>query len=327
MRLLLCLLLAPTLAWANYAEHPKAPELLELLRREYRFSADDLAMARAALASANKVPKLIEAEQNAKEKTLTWTAYRPIHVNDRNIARGAAFLSENRRWLDQAEAQFGVPAEIITAIMGVETKWGGYTGPHRVLDSLATQGFDHPTRHRFFFRELAEFLAFCRDQGRDPGSVAGSYAGAMGMAQFMPSNYRKYALDYDRDGDVDLWSAPDAIGSIANYLRRYRPSVAWRPGEPVAVRAVVDDVVDTDANPRKPVTTVAALIQAGVRPAVPVSAELPAAHLELTLDQGCEHWIGFNNFFSIMSYNPRVYYAMSVYELAQAIRVAAASAD
>ena len=169
MRTLIALLLLLTspLAAASYADHPRSEELLQLLAKEYRFSNDDLAMARRALAAANKVPKLIEAEQNAKEKTLTWTRYRPIHVNQRNIERGAAFMREQADWLSKAEAEFGVPAEVIAAILGVETKWGGYTGPHRVLDSLATQGFDHPRRHAFFFRELAEYLAFCRDQGHD----------------------------------------------------------------------------------------------------------------------------------------------------------------
>ena len=329
MRTLIALLLLLTspLAAASYADHPRSEELLQLLAKEYRFSNDDLAMARRALAAANKVPKLIEAEQNAKEKTLTWTRYRPIHVNQRNIERGAAFMREQADWLSKAEAEFGVPAEVIAAILGVETKWGGYTGPHRVLDSLATQGFDHPRRHAFFFRELAEYLAFCRDQGRDPAEVVGSYAGAMGLAQFMPSNYRRLALDYDQDGDVDLWSIPDAIGSIGAYLVRYRPSVGWQRGHPVAVRAVVSGRPDSDANPRKPNSTVQALSRLGIQPALGLDATLEAAHLELVLDEGREHWIGLNNFFSIMSYNPRVFYAMSVYELSQAIAVAAVSAD
>lgn len=329
MRRLICLLLllAPSLATASYADHPRATELLQLLADKYRFNDDDLAMARRALASANKVPKLIAAEQNAKEKTLTWTRYRPIHINQRNIERGAAFMREQAQWLSRAEAEFGVPAEVIAAILGVETKWGGYTGPHRVLDSLATQGFDHPRRHAFFFIELAEYLAFCRDQQRDPTDVVGSYAGAMGLAQFMPSNYRRLALDYDDDGDVDLWSIPDAIGSVAAYLVRYRPSVGWQRGQPVAVRAVVSGEVTTDSNPRKPNSTVRSLAERGVTPAVSLDQTAPAAHVELVLDAGHEHWIGLNNFFSIMSYNPRVFYAMSVYELSQAIAVAAVSAD
>lgn len=324
--LMLLLLAACTPAVADYAAHPRAAELTRLLASEYGFSQAELDRVRAALATAQQVPALIQAEQTAKEKTLTWTRYRPIHVNTTNIERGAAFVRAHAELLERARARWGVPPEIIAAILGVETRYGSYTGPHRVLDSLARQGFDHPTRHRFFFRELAEFFALCRDLGIDPGTPKGSYAGAMGMAQFMPSNYRRLAVDFDGDGRVDLWSVADAIGSIANYLVHYRPSVAWQPGEPVAVPAVVAGSPDTTPNPSRPDSTLRALERAGVRPAIPLGDrdDAAAAHLVLALDEGSEHWIGFRNFYALMSYNPRVFYAMSVWQLAQAIAVAAA---
>lgn len=318
---LLCL--AP-LAQADYSNHAKTAELLEVLKAEFGFSKAELQQARATLQQAQKVPKLIEAEKNAKEKTLTWTRYRPIHVNPKNIQRGAAFYHEHRGWFEKAEQRFGVSRWVIAAIMGVETKYGGYTGPHRVLDSLATQGFDHPTRSRFFFRELTEFLVLCRDKGFNPTELVGSYAGAMGMAQFMPSNYRKLALDFDEDGDVDLWSIPDAIGSIAHYLINYRPSASWQTGEATTVPAVVSQrPKDLKLNGRNVDTTVAELSRHGVEAAMPLAGDSRVGLVELNLDKGYEYWLGLPNFYSIMAYNPRVFYAMSVAQLASAIEVAA----
>ena len=327
MRLLLiCLALSPLVAAADYSNHPKTPELLQTLRDEFRFSKADLQMVREALAEAQLVPKLIESEKNAKEKTLTWADYRPIHVNARNIERGAAFYRAQREWLNKAQQQYGVPAAVIVAIMGVETKYGGYTGPHRVLDSLATQGFDHPTRHPFFFRELTEFFVFCRDFGKTPSEPVGSYAGAMGMAQFMPSNYRRLAVDYDNDGDIDLWSIPDAIGSIGNYLIHYRPSASWQSGEPVTVPATLRKPLpggSVTLNGRRPDSQVAKLQRLGVEPALSLAGEMAAGLLELDGENGLEHWLALPNFYSIMAYNPRVFYAMSVAQLAQGIELAA----
>ena len=326
MRLLFAaaLVCMPTLGWTDYASHSKTPELLETLRTEFGYDQAALDEVREILAQAKRVPKLIEAEKNAKEKTLTWTAYRPIHVNHKNIARGAAFYREHQSWFEKAEQRFGVSRWAIAAILGVETKYGSYTGPHRVLDSLATQGFDHPTRHRFFFRELTEFLVLCREKGMNPAEIVGSYAGAMGMAQFMPSNYRKLALDFDEDGDVDLWSIPDAIGSIGHYLIKYKPTAVWHPGEPMTVPAIVsalDKSIKTNA--RNVDTTVQALAEKNVESALPLPPETPAGLVDLELDKGREYWLGLPNFYAIMAYNPRVFYAMSVAQLANAIEVAA----
>jgi membrane-bound lytic murein transglycosylase B len=186
----LALLATALAARADYSHDPHVPALLEKLRADYGFTPAELQSVVAALAQAERVPALIEAEQKAKEKTLTWDAYRPLHLRDDNLRNGASFLKDNQDWLARAEAQYGVPGAVIAAILGVETKFGTYTGPHRTLDALATQGFEHPTRSAFFFGELAEFFALCRDNGFKPESIKGSYAGAIGAAQFMPSNYR-----------------------------------------------------------------------------------------------------------------------------------------
>ncbi|MEK6806875.1 MAG: lytic murein transglycosylase B [Pseudomonadota bacterium] len=313
-------LLLSTLAQAGYDGHPRASELLQQLAARHGFSAVELDWVRGELTQAQPIPKLIESEQQAKEKTLSWTDYRRIHVTRANIDNGQAFMRKYRKSLARAEAQYGVPREVIAAILGVETKYGVYAATTRVLDALATQGFDHPTRSDFFFNELVEFFALCRDRDFDPQLVRGSYAGAMGAAQFMPSNYRRLAVDFNADGKTDLWNLQDAIGSIARYLTEYDPARRWQPGQPAVAPATFDDDRDDlEINARYARSSVAELAEAGLRGPEGLQADLPAGALELITDEGSEWWIGLPNFFAVMSYNPRVYYAMSVTQLAQAL--------
>jgi membrane-bound lytic murein transglycosylase B len=309
-------------ASADYSTHPRVPALLDRLRTEHGFTPPELEGVVAALAKAEQVPKLIQAEQQAKERTLTWADYRKIHVHDANRANGEKFIAANRVWLARAEAQYGVPPAVIVAILGVETKYGNYTGPHRTLDALATQGFEHPTRAPFFFGELAEFFVLCRDQGFKPLEVKGSYAGAVGFAQFMPSNYRRLAVDFDGDGKRNLWSAPDAIGSIANYFVNYAPAKSWQRGLPLMVPAELDDdpAADWPLNAKALTHRFADFERVGVTPAVGLPPDTPVGLLELTLSHEPaqkEYWLGLQNFYSVMAYNPRVYYAMAVAQLAQ----------
>ena len=333
--LALTLLLAlATSASADYRSHPRVPALLDKLRTDHGFTAVEIDGVLAALGEANQLPQLIEAEQKAKEKTLTWDVYRRIHLQDANIRNGARFLAENEALLARAEAQYGVAPSVIVAILGVETKFGNYTGPHRTLDALATQGFDHPTRAPFFFGELVEFFALCRDQGLKPADVRGSYAGAVGAAQFMPSNYRRLAVDFDGDGRRDLWKLPDAIGSIANYLVNYAPAKSWQRGLPLVVPAALasEPKAGWPLNPKMLTHRLADFLRVGVTPAVALPPDTPVGLLELTLTgatpggpPGKEYWFGLNNFYSVLSYNPRVYYAMAVTQLAGAVQQQAQS--
>lgn len=325
MRLLFPLLLIVPAAAADYREHPRAAELLNSLAVEHQFNDAELEWVRAQLATAQRVPKLIEAEQQAKERTLTWTAYRKIHLGDKTIANGRAFMAAHRETLARAESDYGVPASVITAVLGVETKYGAYTSPHRVLDALATQGFEHPTRSAFFFSELVALFALARERGFDPSALKGSYAGALGMAQFMPSNYRRLALDYDNDGRVDLWSATDAIGSVARYFNDYDRSRAWTRDRPIVLPASMpppEALTTLTRNQKRADSTIGALAALGLITAQELDPRQPAGALELTLDQGSEWWIGLPNFYAIQTYNPRVYYAMAVTQLAQAIETA-----
>lgn len=308
-------------AWADYSAHARSPELLQRLQQDFGFSATELETVRGALLEAQRLPQLVEQEQKAPEKTQTWTQYSK-RVNDTRVRGGLKLLQTYPDEFARAEEEFGVPPHIIAGVLGVETHYGVITGKIRVLDSLTTQGFDHPTRWPFFFDELTEYFAFCRDFGFAPQQPTGSYAGAMGAAQFMPSNYRWLALDYDGDGRRDLWKMQDAIGSIANYFVRYRPALSWKRGEPVMVRARLSKPLPEtlERNSKAPVTTIAALRLAGVFPEVALPANTPAGLIELPLDDGSfEYWIGLHNFYSVMTYNPRIFYAMAVSQLAQRI--------
>jgi membrane-bound lytic murein transglycosylase B len=319
------LLLSATAASADYSGHPSAATLLDRLQVQYGFGPEELDEVRAALAEAARVPKLVEAEQQNKEQTLTWSRYRPIHVNAANIRRGVEFLNTYQGLLAQAESEFGVPPEVVAAVLGVETKFGTYATPHRVLDALATQGFEHPSRTTFFFNELAEFFALCRDFGFHPPALRGSYAGAMGIAQFMPSNYRRLALDFDGNGLRDLWALPDAIGSVANYLVHYKPAAGYRRGTPLIVPAKLRSKPPEGfpLNQTKTTHPYSALVKLGITAAEELPADEPVGLIELALDDGeKEYWLGLHNFYAVMTYNPRIFYAMAVAQLAQAIHEA-----
>ena len=331
--LLLGLLAMAGQAGADYSNHPRAPALLDALQREHGFSAADLGAVRAALADAQTIPSLIEAEQKAPERTETWTMYSAKRVDALRIRRGAQFINDNRALLDRAETEYGVPGAVIAGVLGLETNFGRFTGNARVLDALATQGFDHPSRTGFFFEELEQYFVFCRDFGFAPTQPKGSYAGAMGWAQFMPSNYRRLAVDFDGDGHRDLWTAADAIGSIANYFVGYRAETRWHRGEPLIVPARLTQPLaeSVQRNGKNVGYTIAQLRAAGVEPGAHLPQNLAVGLIELQLDPGTpadkEYWIGLPNFYSVMSYNPRVYYAMTVSRLASAMATEAARLD
>ncbi|HXH02325.1 MAG TPA: lytic murein transglycosylase B [Candidatus Competibacteraceae bacterium] len=250
-----------------------------------------------------------------------WHAYRRIFLTEKRIGDGAAFWRQHAAALAQAERQYGVPAEIIVAILGVETAYGENTGGYRVLEALATLAFDYPKRADFFRKELEQFLLLAREEGIDPLSLKGSYAGAMGLAQFMPSSYRHYAVDFDGDGHRDLWRNPvDAIGSIANYLARN----GWRNGEGVTAPATVAgpgyrDLLSAYSD-LKPRYSYGQLRRLGVDSGARAADRAPALLLELAGETGPEYWVGFHNFYVITRYNRSPLYAMAAYQLGQEIR-------
>jgi membrane-bound lytic murein transglycosylase B len=274
---------------------------------------------RLILRQARVQPDILRA-MSAQATPRPWHRYRPSFVNAERIAGGVRFWNNHAELLARAEREYGVPAEIVVATIGVETVYGSYTGSHRVLDALTTLAFDFPRRAQFFRGELEQFLLLVRDGVVDPLRMRGSYAGAMGVPQFLPSSLQSYAVDFDGDGRRSLWDGvADSIGSVANYYR----SFGWQTGRPIAVQARVEGeayaaLAAQGIEPRLDIETLKA---AGVVPLEDMGAD-PAAMLVLEGASGNEYWLGLNNFYMITRYNRSVNYAMSVFHLAREIRSA-----
>jgi membrane-bound lytic murein transglycosylase B len=300
----------------GYADNPAALAVVDELVAEEGFDRDALL---EVLAQARRRESILEAMSRPAEKVKPWYEYRAIFLTEEREDAGVAFFREHRDALERAERETGVPAEIILAIIGVETYYGRIAGKHRVLDALSTLAFDYPRRSTFFTSELKHYLILTRDQGFDPTELTGSYAGAMGYGQFMPSSYRGYAVDFDDDGVTDIWNNPvDAIGSVANYFVRH----GWRPGEPVVFAAdAADDVPDEyfvqGRSGLQPERSIGEFAAAGVVPRVELDAALPAVAMKFQLEDGYEYWLGLHNFYVITRYNHSAMYAMSVYQLSE----------
>jgi membrane-bound lytic murein transglycosylase B len=248
-------------------------------------------------------------------EALPWYSYRKIFLRDDRIQLGKKYLDKHRDILDAANREFGVPPEIITAIIGVETRYGNNTGSFKVLDSLVTLGFGYPKRAGFFRKELEQFLLLSREQGLDPLSIKGSYAGAMGIPQFISSSFRHYAIDFDKDGKIDIWNNPvDAIGSVANYFKVH----GWNAGGQVAVRASLsgNDYGHLLNGSLEPKQSLDNLIKSGVEVPDNIPAMANVSLLEYELENGNEYWLGFKNFYVITRYNHSQLYAMAVFQLA-----------
>ena len=277
---------------------------------------------RTLMTQAKVLDKVLRAISRPAER-MAWKDYRKIFLTRERVIAGAGFLDEHRDLLVRAEREYGVPATIITAIIGVETFFGRIKGRHRVLDSLATLGFRYERRAKFFRNELAHFIALSQEEGIDATHAVGSYAGAMGIPQFIPSSYRAYAVDFDGDGRRDLLtSVQDAVGSVGNYLARH----GWRRGDPIVF------------NPQTPARSFSHLVNKKLKPVRPL-AELTAAGLAVPADakpdakaalyamkgaEGTEYWIGLKNFYVITRYNHSKLYALAVVQLAREIAAEAA---
>ncbi|HVR80944.1 MAG TPA: lytic murein transglycosylase B [Luteimonas sp.] len=278
----------------------------------------DPATIRAQLAQAQFKQNTITAISRPAEAVRPWRDYRPIFLTDARIEGGKAFYAANRDALERVAASSGVPAEYIVAIIGVETSYGKITGNTRVLDALYTLAFGWPKRAPFFAGELAQLFALGKDEGIDVATLTGSYAGAMGWGQFMPSSYRNWAVDGDRDGRRDLINnTADVFASIANYFVVH----GWQRGGPVVARASRDAAAaDFISASLDPVYPLAALAQRGYRPQPGQPRAEGATLVTLDGDAGKEYWLGYRNFYVITRYNHSPMYAMAVQQLAQSIR-------
>jgi membrane-bound lytic murein transglycosylase B len=274
---------------------------------------------RKLLGAAQSQPAILEAMDRPAEKAKMWYEYRPIFLSERRISEGTEFWLAHRQELDRASVRSGVAPEYLAAILGVETYYGRLTGSYRVLDALATLAFDYPARAKFFKDELEQFLLLTREMKLDPLTVKGSYAGAMGAPQFMPSNYRRYAVDADADGRIDLWTNWwDVCASVGHYLKEH----GWNAGEPILSEASVDADKSTDLDGRKLslTETVESLKAKGVEFDSSLPPDSPALLIAADEADGV-HWrVGYNNFYVITRYNHSALYAMAVFELAAAVR-------
>lgn len=313
--------LSPWLLAADYGkDHPAVAPFVAEMQAEHGFPPQ---YVRGLLAQAERKQSILDAISRPAERVRPWHEYREIFITDKRIAGGLEFWERNAEALARAEQEYGVEPEIIVAIIGVETFYGGNKGSHRVIDALTTLGFDYPPRADFFRRQLKSFLVLAREQQVDPLSLTGSYAGAMGFPQFIPSSYQAFAVDFDDDGQVDIWNNQvDAIGSAANYFAEHK----WQHGATVAVPAQVSGEEFskglTIAEGLEARRTVAELRKLGWQweHELPDDAEVMA--FEFDAGQAMEYWIGLDNLHVITRYNRSVMYAMVVHQLADLIREA-----
>ncbi len=278
---------------------------------------------RSLLAGAEYRQSIIDAISRPAEGK-PWHEYRQIFLTGRRIGDGRKFWREHADLVQQIAAEYAIPPEVILAIVGVETSYGRITGSYRVLDALVTLGFYYERRGAFFRGELEELLYLASEEEVPLAEVTGSYAGAMGLGQFIPSSYRAYAVDFDDDGKRDLWgSRADALASVANYLKSHR----WQPGAAIAVPARVSTSTDAalaellDGN-LKPTHSIAELRALGISSDEALADDIKASVIRLEGVDGPEYWLGLQNFYVITRYNRSPLYAMAVTQLSQALRAA-----
>jgi len=302
-------------AFAVDVERDEVQQFINAMVEKHDYDRDSLTMV---LQSAETQEAILTAISRPAEKTMTWHEYRNIFLTDERIRAGANFWQEHKEDLHRISRETGVSCEILVGIIGVETYFGRIKGKYRVLDALATLAFDYPPRSKFFMRELEEFLLLVREEGMDATEATGSYAGAMGAPQFMPSSFRAYAVDSSADGKRDIWSNwQDVIGSVANYFVAH----GWEREHPVVAEATFGSQWQGEPpeNTLSPSETVDSLSKQGVMFAATLPGDHTSQLITLAGEDGDEHWVGFHNFFVITRYNRSVMYALAVHQLGQEI--------
>ena len=304
---------APRDLGGDYANYPELREFIGKMNHQHGF---DIAFLEQTFSGVQRDQAAL-TKASAPTEGQAWQVYRPIFLTETRINGGVDFWNRHAVLLDSATRQYGVDTAYLVAIIGVETQYGKNTGKHNVLQALTSLGFDFPRRASFYQKELEQFLLLSREEKVRPQIFSGSYAGAMGLGQFISSSYRSYAIDGNRDGKRDLWDPQDAIPSVANYFAKN----GWKRGAGVAVPAYISgngyaSIAETTA--KKPSRTLSDLAASEVRPQAPInSAKVSLIKLDGTTD---EYWVGGENFYAITRYNPSVKYAMAVHQLAQEIR-------
>ncbi len=315
--ILLGTLLAGPGCAGDFQDNADVPVFIDEMVDKHKFKREELVLL---FDQASKRDDILEAISRPAEKTKPWHEYRKIFLKPARIKGGAEFWKENADILQRAADKFGVDPAIIVAIIGVETRYGSNTGSYRVIDSLSTLAFEYPPRSKFFRSELEQFLLLAREEDVDRSSAKGSYAGAMGYGQFIPSSYRAYAVDFSKDGKRDLWNnLDDIIGSVANYFSRH----GWVQGAPVA--AIINSGsplahFQVSENLKPGETKAGDYAAKGVTTKPTLPADMPVSLLKLEQANAPEFWLTGKNFYVITRYNRSPLYAMAVYQLSEAIR-------
>jgi len=309
---------SPCVSLAVDTDRDDVRAFIDELAKKHDFDKD---YVRSMLTQSETKQKILDAISRPAERTLAWHEYRKIFITPKRINAGTKFLDEHADSLARAAAQTGVPVEIIAAIIGVETFYGRITGSYRVIDALATLGFDYPPRAKFFRGQLEELFMLAREEQFELTDLIGSYAGAMGPPQFIPSSYRTFAVDGDGDGRRDLlgnWD--DILMSVANYFVKN----GWQTGEPVTVRGIPEKnfPLPTGKNSLKMTETVASLTKSGINFDTSLDATAPAQLISLEGEDSMEYWVGFHNFYVITRYNRSTMYALAVFQLSTALSAA-----
>jgi len=293
---------------------PEVNAFVARMAREHGFDAVELGRLFGDLKPNQTIINAFNAPATARP----WSYFRELYVTPTRIEGGVAFWNENAELLEKVRLAYGVPEEIIVSIIGVETIYGRYTGSFRIVDALYTLGFEVPRRSRFFQGQFEHFLLLTRENHIDLKTATGSFAGAMGLPQFMPSSYRQYAVDFDGDGRIDLWnSVADAVGSVGNYLHRF----GWQEGKQIVLPAKVT-ASNTETLERlgvKPALSLSQLRSRGVEADAVIQDDIDAGFFSLEAEQGPEYWLSLKNFYVITRYNRSNNYAMAVYQLAREI--------
>lgn len=306
----------------DFANNPNAQQFIDKMVNKHGFDRQQL---QEILSQAKRLDSVLRLMDNQAPTTSVkppsgpngaWLRYRKKIITPDNVQNGVVFWNQYEDALNRAWQVYGVPPEIIVGIIGVETRWGRVMGKTRILDALATLSFNYPRRAEYFSGELETFLLMARDEQDDPLNLKGSFAGAMGYGQFMPSSYKQYAVDFSGDGHINLWDPVDAIGSVANYFKAH----GWVKGDQVAVMA--NGQAPGLPNGFKTKYSISQLTAAGLTPQQPLGNHQQASLLRLDVGTGYQYWYGLPNFYTITRYNHSTHYAMAVWQLGQAVALA-----
>ena len=306
----------------DFANNPNAQQFIDKMVNKHGFDRQQL---QEILSQAKRLDSVLRLMDNQAPTTSVkppsgpngaWLRYRKKFITPDNVQNGVVFWNQYEDALNRAWQVYGVPPEIIVGIIGVETRWGRVMGKTRILDALATLSFNYPRRAEYFSGELETFLLMARDEQDDPLNLKGSFAGAMGYGQFMPSSYKQYAVDFSGDGHINLWDPVDAIGSVANYFKAH----GWVKGDQVAVMA--NGQAPGLPNGFKTKYSISQLAAAGLTPQQPLGNPQQASLLRLDVGTGYQYWYGLPNFYTITRYNHSTHYAMAVWQLGQAVALA-----